>query len=66
MSSYDDDQPLSSVEELLSTKSSKKQVSFYMNEKLYRKFRGLCTENNVSASKVVSALIQDFIERYGK
>ena len=60
----DDDPPRSHVEQLFSSSSGKKQISFYLERDLYERFKKLCQTNKLSASRVISALIRDFIDRY--
>ena len=46
-------------------KIKKRQYSFYLRGSLYKKFMATCKKKNLSGSKVVSAMMRDFIETYG-
>ncbi len=46
-------------------KIKKRQYSFYIRDKLYKKFMDVCKKKILSGSKVISAMMRDFIEKYG-
>lgn len=46
-------------------KNKKRQYSFYIRDNLYKKFMEICKDRGLSGSKVISALMRDFIEKYG-
>ena len=63
----DDLPPLSHVEKLLDPGETekKRQYSFYIDGKLYKKFMSVCKKNGLSGSAVISALMRDFVTKYG-
>lgn len=63
----EDSPPQSHVERLLEPGSSekKRQYSFYIDGTLYKKFMSICKKNGLSGSAVVSALMRDFVTKYG-
>lgn len=64
----DDSTPSSHIAQLLDDDDAnkKRQYSFYIRDKLYQKFMHVCKKRNLSGSKVISALMKDFIDKYGK
>ena len=58
----EDDAPRSHVEKLLDPEqATKKQVSFYVDAQIYEMFMRICKKRGVSGSRVVAALMQDFV-----
>lgn len=57
----------SHLEQLLKPQklNKKRQYSFYLDEKLYKDFMDLCKKRQISGSRVISASIKDFLEKYG-
>ncbi|MFK7824231.1 MAG: hypothetical protein AB8G05_08740 [Oligoflexales bacterium] len=57
----------SNIARLLTPKkeAKKRQYSFYLNEKLYKAFMDTCKKRDISGSRVISAYMKDFLEKYG-
>jgi hypothetical protein len=57
----------SNIAKLLSPKKrdKKRQYSFYVDADLYKIFMSLCKKHRISGSKVISAFMKDFIDKYG-
>ena len=57
----------SNIAKLLSPgkKDKKRQFSFYIDADLYKIFMTVCKEHRISGSKVVSAFMKDFLDKYG-
>ena len=63
------DQPISHVSQLVEKddkRLKKRQYSFYLRDTLYKKFMEVCKKRGLSGSKVISAMMRDFIESYDK
>lgn len=41
-------------------------ASTYLNSEVYDRFRRLCYKNNHSMSVVLSTMVEDFVEQFGK
>ncbi len=46
-------------------RDKKRQYSFYVDADLYKKFMDLCKQHQISGSKVISAFMKDFVDKYG-
>jgi hypothetical protein len=61
------DQPISHVSQLLDREDDrlkKRQYSFYIRDSVYKRFMEVCKKRGLSGSKVISAMMRDFIETY--
>jgi hypothetical protein len=61
------DEEDSNLAKLLSPKKrdNKRQFSFYVDAELYKVFMDLCKKHRISGSKVITAFMKDFINKYG-
>jgi hypothetical protein len=60
-------QPQTHVDQLINptVDDKKRQYTFYLDDAVYREFMEACKDRGLSGSKVVSALMKDFIAKYG-
>ena len=63
------DQPVSHISQLVEKddkRLKKRQYSFYLRDALYKKFMEVCKKRELSGSKVIGAMMKDFIDNYDK